>query len=332
MPGLAGGRETYVIPKAKIGDVVSMTVFDRALTEELAGLETVSAKTIRRSAISTYLTGLDGVEGKRNAELGEKQGIENRVQIMGLLISAAIDQLGDGVKKLSITEISTFDGKQLAKHALRNFAESANLTPNRVFGMLEGWSRIITPLGSPDGAVVGPLITVLIDLERFSSELKHWLLFEIETPALMAQRVITAVEEVTTLARQVLQEIDQKAETMDTALRNWDSTAEFLDERVTRFSNILDGWERLIHRWDQATSFERVEQREAVESFALYHPMLPAEQYDGSTDLWVRLRESQMQLSDEFLKQQPNVDEEGAEVGATPVLTSGDLSSFDIEQ
>lgn len=332
VPGLAGGRETYVIPKAKIADVVSMTVFDRALIEELAEEQVLSVETIRRAATSTYLTGLDGPGSKRNAEDWAKRNIDNRTLILALLISAAVDQLGTGKAHPTISELATLEGRNKAKEALQSFAEGAGVTPNRVFGMLEEWSRIITPLGSPGGEAVGPLLTVLIDMERFSSELSHWMLFEIETPALMAQRVNTAVVEVVKHARTLLNKIDLYAQKMDGSLRAWEQTTVYLAEHVTRFANVVDGWGRLIRKWDRAMALDRIDQREVVENFAYYHPMLPAEQYGGSEDIWADLRESQLQFAENREASQDHHKTENIDGASNNALRPSDLSTLGVER
>src|SRR5579885_1153738 len=60
VPGLAGGRDTYVIPWRSLPSVFVMTVHDRMLREEIEVLPDSAPTTIRGATLKVESTGLAG--------------------------------------------------------------------------------------------------------------------------------------------------------------------------------------------------------------------------------------------------------------------------------
>ena len=82
MPGLGAGTEVYVIPFKPLPGVFSMTVFDRALHEQLGKLHMVTPLSMRQAAMEVAQTGLAGPQPMRRARAWkERAGFDPRQQM-----------------------------------------------------------------------------------------------------------------------------------------------------------------------------------------------------------------------------------------------------------
>lgn len=300
IPGLAGGSETYVIPYKVLNEVINLTVHDRALHEELVHLREVSTTNVRQIAHSVAKTGLGGPTLSRRARQEEQADQTQPAEILLSLIRMAIEQLAPnhpGVKDLTERSIAEPDGMKLARDALGGYAQSIGERGDKLYVRLERWALVVTPVGSANGSVVGFLYALLETLESLAQELGQWMLLEPPETAEMAQRSVTAIRAACDLAKTHTAELSRLASNIAEPLRDFESTEKSLQHHVRRTGLVLDGWQRVIDAWNAARAGDRFHQRDTLESFAQYMPVMPKEALGESTELWETLRQSQTRWS-----------------------------------
>ncbi|MEQ9489631.1 MAG: hypothetical protein RIM72_11630 [Alphaproteobacteria bacterium] len=299
VPGLAGGIETYVIPAASIADVVNLTVFDRHLMESIDGDNiNLSPLTMRNISLKKATSGLAGAKRAKRARFLLEQDRKNNMQMLLLLVQSAIEQLSDEKRAeaaAGLTEESLRSGEAVAclQDHLGSFLGETGLTAEQAFARCQKWAACTSMVGSPDDRVTGPLKLLIRDLEQMSADLMSWLVPEPVGPAEMAQRVAVAATEAVSEARQILAFIDESHTDIGPPLKDWAATKPALREAVRRIAEILDGWRRIVDRWDRVADRERVDQREIVELFGLYMPVLPVEAVRHNTAFWEDIRATQ---------------------------------------
>lgn len=296
IPGLAGGSETYIIPYKVLPDVLNLLVHDRALHEELLNLRKITPGRVRQSANLVAMTGLGGPALAKRAKQDRQSEQELPTLILFSLIRNAISQLASshpGVTELDGRKIATPEGLNLAREALGGYGQTIGESGNKIYARLERWANALAPLGMSDGSIKGPLLILLTTLEDLTVELSKWLIQEPPDTAEMAQRTVTAARAAAQRARDHLNAIAELEKSMAEPLRSFDETENKITLHIERISLMLDGWQRVIDLWEMGRDGDRFFQRDTLEGFAQYLPILPLEAVGENVELWENLRESQ---------------------------------------
>ena len=291
VPGLAGGLKTCVIPHGKIGETLSMTVFDRALMEELADISTITPATVEQAALSVGSTGLGGSRLMQRAHRRAEADRFGTLALEGLLTNGLLAAFDE--KPIDVTYLELEDLRARARTALEPHAAKLDAPVDAILSRLAQWAQIILPIGSEEADFTGPYVATLGDMERFAAELSTWLIPEPVGPAEMAQRIAVAARKTAAAAHMRIDRIDEYRGRVPQSLRDWDTVWASLTADVEMISNIIDGWQRLVDKWDAVSRMDRVDQREIVELFALYLPVLPRKAVDENHDFWTSIRENQ---------------------------------------
>jgi len=299
VPGLAGGVETYVIPAVSIADVVNLTVFDRHLMESISADKVdLSPLVMRQTSLTKAKSGLAGAKRSQRARrLLEKDEANNSAMTL-LLVQTVLAQLADNPEtaatiELAADAIETGMAATSIETQLDGFLSDTGLTSDQVLARLKSWSSAASLVGSPDETVIGPYRLLIQDLERMAADLLAWLVPEPVGPAEMAQRVAVAATEAVAEAKKVMAFIDDSFTDIGPPLKDWEATEPALQDAVRRIADILDGWRRIVDMWDRVADRERVDQREMVELFGLYMPVLPIEAVGNNTAFWEDIRSTQ---------------------------------------
>lgn len=296
VPGLAGGLKTCVIPHGRIGETLSMTVFDRALMEELAETMSITPASVEQAALAVGMTGLGGSRLMRRARRRAEADRHGTLALEGMLTNALLADFGEAA--IDVTYLEPEDLRNRAKAALEPHGAMLDAPVDATLSRLAQWARLLLPIGSEQADVTGPYAATLADMERFAADLSTWLIPEPVGPAEMAQRIGVAARKTAAAAQERVDRIDAFRGDVRKSLQDWDATAAALTADIGMISNIIDGWQRLIDKWDAVSRMDRIDQREIVEMFALYLPVLPRKAAERNHDFWTSIRENQKRWND----------------------------------
>ncbi len=298
VPGLAGGLKTCIVPQGKIGETLSMTVFDRALMEELADLKPITPETVEQACLAVSSTGLGGSQMMRWARQRADLDRANILAMEAWLANALLEALGEKPVSSIEPEQGQHAVETAVKAALENHTETLQSPPDAIYSRIRQWAQILLPVGLGHDRVVGHHVEVLNDMERFAASLSDWLVPEPVGPAEMAQRIAAATRKTAATAQE---KVDRVTAKLDLVLENiiaWDATWAVLRADLDLLANIIDGWPRLIRRWETTLGMERIDQREVIELFALFMPIQPRTGTNGTHEFWNNLREDQVRWNE----------------------------------
>lgn len=297
VPGLAGGLKTCVIPQGKIGETLSMTVFDRALMDALSDLSPITPATVEQASLAVGRTGLGG---SRLMRLARERGEADRIGLLALEALLVNDLLAAlDAERVDFAGLEQEDLKARATAVLEPHAAALDIPADALMSRIAQWAQILLPVGAEGLDYKGPYRKTLSDMERFAAELMDWLIPEPVGPAEMAQRIAVAARKTAAAAQERADRVDGYRDAIRERLTNWDATWAALRNEVETVSNIIDGWQRLIDKWDTVSRMERIDQRELVELFALYLPVLPRKAADENQEFWSSIRENQKRWNDQ---------------------------------
>lgn len=297
IPGLTGGADVYVVPHKMLPDAITMTVHDRAMHEEITRIRKLSPATVKAAAQKIALTGLGGPDpaAKVRKSLEAEKNLGPMV-VFGL-IRIAIQQLAPnhpGVKDLNAATIMSPEGMKLSRDALGGYAQTIGERGDKIWSRLEDWASRIADFGAPDESALGYLGTRLHQVEEMAQNLANWVKDEPVETAEIAQRISNAAETVSETARIHVASLNDMAGKMDAPLKDYDQTAESLTHHIDQIGMILDGWSRISDMWQTALLGDRILQREVLESFAPYVPVIPIEAVGQYQTFWETFRKRQI--------------------------------------
>ncbi len=295
IPSLSGGVGTFVVPYRSLPEVLSLTVFDRALHEKLTSLLRPTPMGLRKIKLEVGTTGLGGPLIQQWA-LSQMEADKSRPDMILLyMIEIAVRQLGSSAeaKGLDLKALATTEGQAQARRALQGFAESARTTPRDLINLMERWAKSLTPLGLPDGRVSGPYLDIVVGLEAMAKDLRGWMLNEPPETAEMAERTASAALDAAARARKVIAGIGESLDMMRGPLSDPAEVESLFSKTVDIVTHLLDGWLRILDNWNAVLKSERWEQRQVLEAFIQFLPVLPSEALGQDIAVWVSLRTAQ---------------------------------------
>lgn len=122
MPGLAGGRGTYVIPWKSVPEMFKLTVHDRALHEAICEAPDFSPREIRLAALRVAQLGLAGraASGSARALLQREDSLELVARFF--LTLRIVERMA--TEPLTLAELGTTPGQKKAGRILAGIAGS----------------------------------------------------------------------------------------------------------------------------------------------------------------------------------------------------------------
>ncbi|MBM3549255.1 MAG: hypothetical protein FJX54_20145, partial [Alphaproteobacteria bacterium] len=266
VPGLSGGKGTYVIPAKAVMEMFKLTVHDRALLEELDRKSATSPHDIRIATLTVASTGLAGGEAAMAAKTilsaAENQELVTRL----FVVVRALEQLSPNPTKISVTDMITEAGKKRARADLAAAGERLDIPLEELLDRLEIWGNMVAPLGVARSAAIGPMRRVWQQQMVLARAMRDWAAGDWADDAQPDATLIADVaEETNRVATGPITELDGALDNIAKYIVPWDETERQLKAAMDKLGWFFDGWDQLLKVWDAA-------QREAhwscPESFA----------------------------------------------------------------
>ena len=294
VPGLSGGRGTYVLPWGGIRSMVSMSVFDRQLEKALVDQGALSPASIRQIALDLSKSGVSGADAAKAAKEALDKDNSVRVRIRQVLLQAIVDRFGDQTEPIDIASMGEQDAMLAAGRVLGTFARKQDISGDQLIDVLIEWSRLIEPIGFPEQDCEGYMRRRAQGLRDLSRDISKWADSEPPKSQRFAHELALAAQSVVEQAEFCLAAIDGcRTNLRDTVLK-WPPAQAVLEREIRRIDWLVDGWDILIRRWREAEDLDRHEQRLIVAEMHQFMPILPeAEITGGAHDFWRGVMEKQ---------------------------------------
>jgi len=287
VPGLSGGKGTYVIPWRSVTDMFKLTVHDRALHEAISEAPDFTPREIRMAALRVARLGLAGVvaSGAARSYLKREDNLELVARFF--LTLRVIEKMAAG-ETLGMAELGTQQGQQKARRILSAIAASLGWTFDRLHDRIEHWAKTVARVGLAEMPSEAPARRLIVRLPPLSEAFIDWGKADVDGdgPA-DAQLAADVARETWRLAVEHATDIDRAAKQPAETLRNWDAAIAATARTVDRLQWILDGWEQVVKLWDQAASRPREEQRAALRDIVRHLPVVPRDELPpASQGVW----------------------------------------------
>jgi hypothetical protein len=281
---LGGGRGQYVVPLRHLTKVVTLTVHDRTLCEEVMHRNAYSPDEIRSAVLTVAKMGLAGQQAAKSA----RQTIENeqkeRLLTTVCLIHRAITlNSNDQAGVPSLNALASGANRGQMKQLLAKVARSAGLSPDAIYSVLEEWGGIVGAVGVPGMPIECRLRRLGGQIFDFGSQLRQWAEEEISHVGDGARLVATQADRVGGAAEREVAAVDAFTNRMHEIVPNWHKSREDLRAAVAKLTWTMNGWEVNLRRWRAAAQSSHEDQVRVV---AAIRATMPQESEQMIPDGW----------------------------------------------
>lgn len=282
---LGGGKGSYVVPLRHLGRIVTLTVHDRTLCEEILHRQANAPDEIRRAVLAVARMGLAGAKAAKTARQAIADEQNERLLTTVFLIHRAINHASRDATAAgpSLTALAAETNRGQVKAQLGQIAQSLKLTGDQVYAELEDWGAIVGGVGVPGMPLDCRLRRLARQVDDMAGQLRRWADEEISYAGDHARRVADAAQQVAVRADKQIAKIDAFAVAVVETLRRWKDNQRTVRAAVGDLAWILNGWEANLRRWRDAAQVSREEQQKTVsEIMAAMPPRLAA----GTLESW----------------------------------------------
>ncbi len=275
VPGLAGGRDTYVIPWRSLPSVFVMTVHDRALREEIEVHTAPTPAEIRDASLKIESTGLAGPASARAAKQATNDDDSDRLLTNFFLVSEAVRQLSGGKLQIGPADLTNDVGRTRTKLILSRVAAIFQLTPDDFYARLEDWASVVGPLGVPGLNYTCRLRQLIADLNAYAEDVDAWSERDVTEAADSARICARIAEETCGAARSLAAGVDRYAANIRETLSQWAPSLGRLRALMDKLTWTLDGWSPVVTMWRHVEQGDREATQDSIAEMLRLMPVMP---------------------------------------------------------
>ncbi|MTI08248.1 hypothetical protein [Curvivirga aplysinae] len=307
LPGFSDKLVANVLPFDKLPELVSLTVFDRALHEAISNLTEdeassndsggtyINSSVIRRLRMEIGETGLGGIDTMRIARSKRVIFANMEPAILNALADDLVQKHG-GNNAPEHINMATDEGRNTAALELERFAETHGLKKEIIIDRLVDISHVMRDFGGPHTGMNGPIRDILSRMQSFSDDLRQWLIPEPVEESEMAQLTSIAALATIKATDKYVEDLDLVYKNLDQSVLNWDKLRENIIKIRDALDLMIDGWERILDSRESHINAQRFRQRECLAALAPFVPILPKPVIpdDKEKENWLKLRTAQL--------------------------------------
>ena len=284
MPNMGGGDGAYVVPWAAVGDVVSMSVHDRALHETVLEDHAVTPDAMRVASLKVAQTGLAGPRAAYAARAQLAAEEEHYVETNFLLVVALLTSLGMSSRQLFMLQPDSDAWRGLVRSMLHSGGQKLGIDLNTVYERLGKLARILTPIGLKASRQDGRLRVLMNKLVSFRDDMKVWGERDVSDAAPYAEFASEVADFTVRIASRTFESLDNSMRDIPSVIGQWGEQVKIATSAAARISWLLDGWEYILAIWARAADASTADQREAVSQLKLILPIVPRDEMDADEE------------------------------------------------
>ena len=306
VPGLSGSQGVYVIPWRGLREMFKLTVHDRALHEEIDGLEEATPRNIREVVLNVAASGLAGPKASEAARTALQRVEDDKLRAGFHLIGAVVEKLSGSELQVSLSEVATADGQREVRNVLNRIADHLQLPTVTMHERMDEWAVAISAVGVADMPTKCRVRRMIDLITTFSDTVGIWG-DQTETGNKEYGRVVNSIAfETIGVINTYLTTLDKFTDMAGETLVNWPKASANVAGLAQKAEWLLDGWESLVALWDSSVDEpEHVLDKVVGDIFRLL-PLAPRDELDA------RRRERWSEFEKSINMAQKNADRKGS--------------------
>jgi len=284
MPNLGGADGAYVVPWAAVAEVITMSVHDRALHEEVHEARAVTPDTMRIVSLKVARTGLAGTKAALAAEATLEAEEEQYAETHFLLILALLNALGMNARHLLTLRKDSQEWHDQARAMLHQAAGQMQMETAVIYDRIGALARMLTPIGLVVSRQEGRLRRLMHALTDFRDTLYDWSLNDQSETSPYAAFAAEVAELTVDVAEMTFAALDRAVGDIPELIAHWGKAAVLIERAAARLSWLLDGCDYILAMWAAVEYANRNDQREGIAQIVRVLPMIPRGETEFAED------------------------------------------------
>ncbi|QJE74103.1 hypothetical protein HHL28_14310 [Aerophototrophica crusticola] len=303
LPNFTGGKGIYVVPTKSLSSIMTITLHDRLLLEELGTLEGQSPEQVRQASLTVQASGVCGPDAANAAAKAIEQDQHYLVLTQFVLVTELLKLVGIGAQDLMRPGMTAEQSQNLARRALGKVAAQVGISADEMTNRVETLGIAVAPVGLPQSPQPGRLRALNNRLAKFCQAVERWSDLDPSDVALLGRYVAQVGLHTLTLAKQRITLLDKACADPKQIVHDEPRLRGAIVEQVSRVSWLLDGWDFLVTLWESVADKPQETQQATMTDISRLVPVLPREEVTWASDAldmdaiakvqrrWVRVNE-----------------------------------------
>lgn len=278
LPNFTAGKGIYVLPMKGLSSMMTLTLHDKMLFEEIDALESHSPELVRTVVLGVQATGICGPEAAAHAAELLDQDAQFLVLTQFILVTELLKLVGIGAADLMRPGMTTDDSKRMARKALAKVAGMVGIPPDDLALRVDDLGAVVAPVGLPQCPRLGRLRQVAHRLQRFTEQMQDWSERELSDAAPLGAHCANVARHTLGLVQQRLTRLDGMCQDAMQIVHDAPRLRGEMADQVTRIAWLLDGWDFLLILWENVQNANPAARREMVCDISRLLPAIPREE------------------------------------------------------
>lgn len=284
LPNLSGGRGVYVLNWKGLPSVMTLTLHDRLLFEEIEKLDTHSPERIRSCVLKVQVTGTCGPDAAKRAVALLADDGEYLVLTQFVLMTEMLKLVNIGAADLLRPGMTADDTKRTAREALAKVAAMFDVAPDEMTTRIDQIGEAVAAIGLPQAPKMGRLKSLADRLQSFAQEAQLFAEADASNAAALGTYVCTVANHTLALAQQRIGNLEAVCRDTQQIARDASKLLKSIQEMVARISWLLDGWEFLIVLWESVKDEPLAIKRTTISDISGQVPVIPRDEIRASAE------------------------------------------------
>lgn len=275
IPSFSEGKGIYVVPWKVVPEMVSMTVHDRYLHDQIVKGAGCSPHDIRSASLRAARCGLAGPQAVKAAREAIATDEECRT-LTNLLLIVEILKVA-GLESLEVLRegLRSDRGEAITREYMSRAAGVLEIDPNELYRRVADLANVASPVGLVHAPEPGRLRKRLRELAEFRDSVRGWADEDESDTAPVAAFCADVATHTLEIGEKVLVDFDGRLRQLGGMIRDWNRQMLPIRRLAWRLSWLVDGWDFVIASWRDAMERERQEQRMTVNETFRVLPLIP---------------------------------------------------------
>lgn len=275
LANFTAGTGVYVLPWKAVPSMMTLTLHDRLLFEQVEGLSAHAPEQIRAASLGVAATGVCGAEAAAAAQAQVEEDEQYRVLSQFVLMTALLRLVGIGAADLIRPGMSGEESKRVARQAMAKVAVLLEVPADLLTERVDRLGMAMAPVGLPMAPKPGRLRRLAARLTQFADAAEAWSQAEPSDAAPLGAHAAATARHTLGLATACTDQLDALWTDVRALVMRADGGSAAVEAQVTRLSWLLDGWDFLIALWEQAAEADAAGRVTAMVELCRLLPVMP---------------------------------------------------------
>lgn len=278
LPNFSAGKGTYVVPWRSLPSLMTVTLHDRLLYEQLEGEAELTPESVRKVGFKVAQMGCAGP----TAATAAKKALERESNYLTLtnflLVIDLLKLVGVGADDLMKPGLSQAESKRLAREALNNVAGIVKVPADELSARMERLAAAVAPIGLAKAPEPGRVRLLLIRMVAFKDKMEKWAESDPSEVAQLGVFVAEIAGHTLALLRNRIRRFDEICVDLKSMVQNDGQARKLLGEQTIAGAWLLDGWDFLMLMWDSVADKPRETQQTTMGELFRFLPLIPKDE------------------------------------------------------